>query len=274
MQTSRIISDTIAYGKKYYWAVNFPFLDKLWIRTDSTTGSLYSLDKNGTCGFYDHEKIIDSLLAGLNDSTKNCLSSSSRPKCTDTSYINIFGELRQKKGFIVNCSNPPISTCSTARTYLDSIGIYNCNGSSSGGGGGGSSTWELRGGIINGLVFGDTSTAIGINTISSEIPKTFSLSQNFPNPFNPATKIKFDIPNGTPPLKGAGGMMTSLIIYDILGREVITLVNETLKPGTYEAEWDAGNFSSGLFFYKLQAGDPSTSSGQSFVETKKMVLIK
>ncbi len=102
---------------------------------------------------------------------------------------------------------------------------------------------------------------IGIKPISSEVPASFSLSQNYPNPFNPVTKIKFDIP----PSKGARGM-TSLIVYDALGREIAILVNEQLYPGTYEVEWDASNYPSGVYFYKLTAGD--------YTETKKMVLIK
>jgi hypothetical protein len=69
-------------------------------------------------------------------------------------------------------------------------------------------------------------------------------------------------------------MGVRLIIYDILGREVTTLVNEQLRPGTYEVIWDASKYASGVYFYKLTAGDPSASSGQVFTESKKMVLIK
>lgn len=89
-----------------------------------------------------------------------------------------------------------------------------------------------------------------------------SLSQNYPNPFNPQTKIKFDVPAN---VKGQTSNV-KLVIYDLLGREVTTLVNEELKPGTYEADWDGSNFSSGVYFYKIISGD--------FVETKKMVLMK
>lgn len=99
----------------------------------------------------------------------------------------------------------------------------------------------------------------GIKKISIEIPKSFSLSQNFPNPFNPVTKITFDIP-----AKSVG--QTFLSVYDIIGREVAILINEKLGPGTYEAEWDASKYPSGVYFYKLNAGD--------FSETKRMVLIK
>ena len=98
---------------------------------------------------------------------------------------------------------------------------------------------------------------IGIQTISTEVPDNFVLNQNYPNPFNPATKIKFDVPNES---------HTKLIIYDMLGREVTTLINQQLKPGSYQADWDASAFSSGVYFYKIISGD--------FVETKKMVLMK
>src|SRR4030095_10034326 len=116
------------------------------------------------------------------------------------------------------------------------------------------------------------SELIGINPISEEVPKEFMLFQNYPNPFNPVTKIKFALPP-SPQGEGLGGRG---IIYDILVREVTTLVNENLKPGTYEVEWpacrscgagrDASNYPSGVYYYKLIAGDYS--------ETKKMVVIK
>ncbi len=103
---------------------------------------------------------------------------------------------------------------------------------------------------------------IGIQPISSEVPEQFILHQNYPNPFNPTTKIKFSIP----PSKGARGMITKLIIYDILGREITVLVNEQLSPGTYEVEWSAINYPSGVYFYQLKT--------EGYSETKKMVLLK
>ena len=106
---------------------------------------------------------------------------------------------------------------------------------------------------------------IGIKPISNEIPKTFSLSQNYPNPFNPSTKIKFSIPLPGGVSEGRGGLVT-LQIFDILGREVATLVNEKLAPGTYEVEFDGSNYTSGVYFYRFEARD--------FSETKKLVLLK
>jgi hypothetical protein len=110
---------------------------------------------------------------------------------------------------------------------------------------------------INAIVFYLSGFVIGINQISSSVPDFYKLYQNYPNPFNPITKIEYQIKNAD---------FVSLKIYDINGREVETLVNEKQSPGTYEAIWNASNYPSGIYFYKIQAGD--------FSETRKMVLIK
>jgi len=91
----------------------------------------------------------------------------------------------------------------------------------------------------------------------NEIPTVFSLQQNYPNPFNPGTKINYSIPKES---------FVSLKVYDILGKEVVALINEEQPLGSYEVDFDASNLSAGVYFYKLQAGD--------FVQTRKMLLIK
>jgi photosystem II stability/assembly factor-like uncharacterized protein len=98
---------------------------------------------------------------------------------------------------------------------------------------------------------------IGIEPISNEIPKDFVLYQNYPNPFNPTTNIKFSIPKAA---------FVTLAVYDMLGREIQTLVNENLSPATYEVKWDAAGFSSGIYFYKLLTPD--------FSLVKKMSVLK
>ncbi len=98
---------------------------------------------------------------------------------------------------------------------------------------------------------------ISINTEGTYIPLRFNLYQSYPNPFNPVANIKFDIPKTG---------LVKLIVYDMLGREVQTLVNEELIAGTYRADWNASNFASGVYFYKMTSGD--------FIQTKKMVLVK
>ena len=110
----------------------------------------------------------------------------------------------------------------------------------------------------------------GISPITREIPYEFKLFQNYPNPFNPSTSIEFEIPlsRGVP---AGRGVSVCLTIYDLLGREVATLVNQQLKPGTYEVEFpapsgDGTNYSSGVYFYKLIA--------EYYSDTKKMILLK
>ena len=105
-----------------------------------------------------------------------------------------------------------------------------------------------------------------LHHVSSSIPGTFYLYQNYPNPFNPATKIKFDIPFLPSGIREAEGVMVRLVICNILGSEIAKLVNEPLIPGSYEIEWDASRFPSGIYFYKLNT--------ESFSETKRMVLLK
>jgi hypothetical protein len=106
----------------------------------------------------------------------------------------------------------------------------------------------------------------GIKNISSEIPKQFSLSQNYPNPFNPTTKIRFSIPPYASPYGEGGKGDVSLKVFDIIGHEISTLVNEQLKPGTYEVEFDATNYPSGIYFYRLTT--------DIFTKSCRMVLVK
>jgi hypothetical protein len=88
-------------------------------------------------------------------------------------------------------------------------------------------------------------------------PTDFILSQNFPNPFNPSTKISWQLPVGS---------QQTLKIYDVLGNEIMTLIDEYKPAGRYEIEFNASTLPSGVYFYQLKAG--------SFVETKKMLLLK
>jgi hypothetical protein len=113
---------------------------------------------------------------------------------------------------------------------------------------------------------------IGINKTGTTIPEQFNLYQNYPNPFNPSTKIKFDIPSS--PLSLGEGQGVKLVIYDILGREVSVLVNQQLKPGTYEINWNAAGYPSGAYFYKLVVSGAEPLTDGNFTESKKMILVK
>lgn len=102
-----------------------------------------------------------------------------------------------------------------------------------------------------------TVSTIGLSIISNIIPVEFKLYHNYPNPFNPVTKIKFDLPKKS---------KTSLVVYDVLGRTVETLVNTELREGSYEYTWSAVKYNSGVYFIRIVS--------DKFVETRKMVLLK
>jgi len=120
-----------------------------------------------------------------------------------------------------------------------------------------------------GVWFSNPDSGYSINNISllgnnenRNIPKTFSLNQNYPNPFNPVTTLRYDLPeNG----------YVNITIYDMLGREVKTLINHTQDAGYRSVIWDATNdygkpVSAGIYLYQIQAGE--------YMQTKKMVLLK
>jgi hypothetical protein len=104
-----------------------------------------------------------------------------------------------------------------------------------------------------------TGSVVGVEQaqVASTLPTVFALNQNYPNPFNPKTMIGFQLPVMSE---------VSLKVYDILGREVATLMNEVKSPGTYTVKWDASQLSSGIYLYRLQAG--------KFVSVKRMILMK
>ncbi len=121
------------------------------------------------------------------------------------------------------------------------------------------------------------------NESEKNIPTKYSLEQNYPNPFNPTTIINYSVPFAISNPNEASGVKSqgishapsrgrndvanvSLKVYDILGREVATLVNKKQAPGNYSVKFDVSNLSSGIYFYRLTAGD--------FVVTKKMILMK
>jgi hypothetical protein len=99
--------------------------------------------------------------------------------------------------------------------------------------------------------------AVGVHNISSRVPDKFQLHQNYPNPFNPSTSINFDL---------AKNSQVKLTVYDALGRQIETLVNEYMKPGYYSYTFDAKNLSSGVYFFKITANE--------FTDIKKMLITK
>jgi len=131
--------------------------------------------------------------------------------------------------------------------------------------------WSLRESFGNAYRRPLTDLVTSINTEGVILPSDYVLYQNYPNPFNPTTKIKFTIPTSpqSPPHQGGEakqGRFVLLKIYDVLGNEVATLVNEEKPAGEYEVEFNAEGLPSGIYFYQLQTG--------SFVQVRKMVLLR
>ena len=166
----------------------------------------------------------------------------------DTLWVKMLGGSDQEIGR---------SVCKTSNSQYIIIGSTNAQGA------GGTDLW---------LILLDKE---GPSDVDDQLnfPISFSLSQNYPNPFNPSTKIKYSIPSVT--LRQAqSDILVTLKVFDVLGNEIETLVNEEKQAGTYEVSWYAEQLPSGVYFYQLKAVDPSTGSGQGFIQTKKMLLLK
>lgn len=125
--------------------------------------------------------------------------------------------------------------------------------------------------FMDDLAFEGTATAVGDQPIK---PASFALQQNYPNPFNPETSIRYELPEAA---------FVRLSVYNPLGQEVAMLVNEQEPPGSYQVKFNATALPSGVYFYRLQAVAPSANSpagpdvsgsGQTFVQTRSLVLLK
>ena len=149
------------------------------------------------------------------------------------------------------------STNFTPTTYFDyddnTIALYHFNE------GVGDTVFDSSGNNLNGIIYGGEWSSGVTTSISDEQsnPSEFLLLQNYPNPFNPSTEIKYSIPQSS---------NVVLTVFDVLGNEIETLVNEEKPSGSYAVKWYVENLPSGVYFYQLRAGD--------FIQTKKMVLLK
>ncbi|MFH1195560.1 MAG: T9SS type A sorting domain-containing protein [bacterium] len=222
-------------------------------RFDNSTNQVLEFDKNEE----NMEYVLYDLNMGINYQGTNDY----HPVPTDITLDDLFGRLVHRKSFMRYGAD------ADDLDLVENLGFYRSYSEFDFG----TSSTILKGALINGILYGDTTIVVGVrDNFSNSIPTNYFLSQNYPNPFNPSTKIKFTIPLLSPFNKGGndfsrGGFVT-LIIYDILGREITTLVNEYKSPGTYEVEFDGANLPSGVYFYQLKCGN--------FTETKKLVLIK
>ena len=232
--TCRYVSGYPPCGDPYYE----------YYRVDSVTGRVFQYI-SGTGCFNQNYNLFDSLLTPLNDSEGLC-----RPRyayCVDTSSKTVLNVIKSTKNFEASGFE-----FYYLQRYAKGIGLYYMKYC-------GLSCGEsiLTGCVIDGTVYGDTLFITDIINTKNILPESYSLSQNYPNPFNPETKILFSIPKPG---------LTRLAVYNVLGEEILKLVDEFKPAGEYEIKFNGEKYSSGVYFYKLTSGD--------FSETKKMVLIK
>jgi hypothetical protein len=224
----RITKDTIIGNKKYYIFSPGFFGTNSPVRFDSLTGKIYLKSASGYCSYSPSEILHDSLKANLNDSTTVC-NSIYRHRCNVTGYWVIMGNNVLTKRFKRNESPPEDYEEYMYGMGFGIVGVSYKSGNDYAG-------HSLVGCYINGVLYGDT-LLTGINQIGFEVPSSFSLTQNYPNPFNPSTNIRYAVPK-------IGRV--KLIVFDALGRGVETLVNEYMKPGTYESAFNGANYPSGV----------------------------
>jgi len=248
-----VLGDTIAPNGKHYYKVNDETIweSSVLERVDSIDGGVYRYYEDSSLA--ENEYLAYDLLAEIGDTISSFRMGFNTVMFTTMYEEGMFGKwgiIKPKKVFLEYTLHPPIFSL-TQDVGLDSIYSYFDFGN----------TWTtLKGCIIDGVIYGDTTT-VGVNDDETPIATTFKLEQNYPNPFNPSTRIQYAI---------GSRQFVTLKVYDVLGNEIATLVNEELPAGEYEVEFNTSSInhhpSSGIYFYELKSGN--------FVETKKMVLIR
>lgn len=244
--TGVVKRDSILSGKRYIFCEGIPSFSNLWLRVDSI-GNVYAHDSTNNCSFYFFENRLDSLSAIQNDTIKDCLGSQTKYICVAFDNHTIFGISTSRKEFYriqFFAGGAYALTKQFSKnfglTYLRTsltTGIYQIT-----------KTYNLRGCVINNVVFGDTNI-VSINQSTAENATGFRLCQNYPNPFNLSTNIQYDLPEDN---------FVTIKIYDILGKEVKTIVNEYKHAGSYFISFIAssvvGGVSSGVYYYVMRSG--------------------
>ncbi|MBS1494803.1 MAG: T9SS type A sorting domain-containing protein [Bacteroidetes bacterium] len=251
-----ILKDSVMNSHRYFYMSNYSGYSGWW-RVDSLTGNLFTFDSANSCPNYYREILFDSLCVSSGDSVNKC--GTSTIHCTSNENHTLFNQSNESRHLFASGGVPGLFSSTLDRIYDAGFGLVVTVNTFSGLHGiGGNVTTTLIGCKINGVVYGDTNT-VSVQFISSNIPSEFSLHQNYPNPFNPSTVIRYQ-------LSVAG--FTTLRIFDLLGKEVATLVNEKQNAGSYAVDFNSSEFNlpSGIYFYTLNAGE--------FKQTRKMVLVK
>jgi photosystem II stability/assembly factor-like uncharacterized protein len=246
----KVIGNTIWFGTsntRVYYSTNAGATGS-WL-FGATTGSVnsYSLQfDNTTTGLVGGTALLRTTNGGANYSTLTApgtgnITGLAGGAGTDYWYT------RGNNVYITTNSGDNWVTAYTGTTALWAVDMQTVSGCPRG--------WAV--GATGTIIKIGNDTLVGVTNNNNQIPNSYSLEQNYPNPFNPTTNIKFGIPKSG---------LVKLVVYDILGRHVTTLVNEVKQAGSFVVNFDASSLASGVYFYKIESKD--------FVQTKKMLLIK
>ena len=238
--TVRVIGDTIMPDNNFYFVLKeidhtFGYTSFSYRRIDRLGRVFYwETWNNNSKQYFEFSRNVGDTLKSKFDSFIYRL---------NDKYINSYTELFE----LNNLQYPDISY--TRNDYDKGLGLYRITGDLY--------LSECVGAYVNGeIVWGDTTVTNIEDDINTDL-NDYMLFQNYPNPFNPSIKITYNIPQRS---------NVSLRIYDVLGKEIATLVNEQKEAGTYSIQFDASKLSSGVYIYSIQAGD--------FLESRKMILMK
>lgn len=260
--SEEIIKDTTTESGLHYFCLkdNSTNYTK-WLRIDTLTGNIFQKDSLS----FDNEYLFTNLISQIGENIE----------ISEGILLNVL----ESSQYLWNNKNYLkyyyLNTLSTFRmSFVQGLGITERLNSFDFG----NSTTTLLGCVINGNLYGDT-TVVGINDNLTNIPTDISLSQNYPNPFNPTTNIEYSIPQSFVPNSFQNlntskypkqilddNIKVSLKVYDVLGKEIKTLVNEIQKPGNYNIQFNGADLPSGVYFYQLKYG--------IFSQTKKMLILK
>ncbi len=254
---SEILNDTLINNRKYFYVTNNPKFGTGLVRVDDATGSLYIYDTSGDCPLYEHEKLVDSLGSKSGDLISNCgVYCTCKGNVADTLFEHVNTSLRFEYDYAFSKNywrySSGIGLSYYSYVFDSPVYVYKHE-------------YKLTGCVIDGVVYGDTSIAIGVTKIGDSIPSEFLLYQNYPNPFISKTKIKYDL---------ARECIVSLKVFDSENNIAAELVNRKQKPGTYQTEFDATDLSAGTYTCQLEVFYTNGDSERRFVDRKNMVVIK
>ena len=248
---SKAIQDTVMPNGLTYTQINGALFYG-YFRKEESKVFLYNLSLNDESVVYDF-----SLTTGDTLSINIIGSDTVVTTVYEEGTGEIFGLQRYYMAFLTKYSS---SSAYAIRYVTDGFGFTAYNGEVL--------SYGLSGAIINGIPYGNI-----IQVCNPKIyPVVFNLSQNYPNPFNPVTTIKYSVPTSPyypSPYQGEGTrerFFVTLKVYDVLGNEIETLINEEKLPGNYSVQFDGSNLSSGVYFYIMKANN--------YTETKKLILLK